>query len=83
MFLGQMGFLSGSSFIFLLKSVFGECQGIRGVLVRLTTCKRLTNSLPKLSLVTLSPPETAGQQVGRIYGGPLSISKPFHFLGIP
>ena len=32
---------------------------ISGVLVRLTTCKRLTNSLPKLSL-TLSPPETAG-----------------------
>ena len=30
------------------------------VLVRLTTCKRLTNSLPKLSLITLSPPETAG-----------------------
>ena len=29
-------------------------------LVRLTTCKRLTNSLPKLSLITLSPPETAG-----------------------
>ena len=33
---------------------------ISGVLVRLTTCKRLTNSLPKLSLITLSPPETAG-----------------------
>ena len=37
-------------------------------LVRLTTCKRLTNSLPKLSLITLSPRETAGKQVGRIYG---------------
>ena len=32
------------------------------------TCKRLTSSLPKLSLITLSPPETAGSQVGRIYG---------------
>ena len=30
--------------------------GISGVLVRLTTCKRLTNSLPKLSLInTLLP----------------------------
>ena len=39
---------------------FGSCvQGIRGVLVRLTTCKRLTNSLPKLNLITLPPPETA------------------------
>ena len=28
------------------------CSGIRGVLVRLTTCKKLTNSLPKLSLIT-------------------------------
>ena len=28
---------------------------ISGVLVRLTTCKRLTNSLPKLSLITLVP----------------------------
>ena len=35
---------------------------------RLTTCKRLSTSLPKLSLVTLFPPETAGYQVGRIYG---------------
>ena len=34
----------------------------------MTTCKRLTNSLPKLSLITLSPPETAGYQVCRIYG---------------
>ena len=33
---------------------------VAGVLVRLTTCKRLTDSLPKLSLITLSPPETAG-----------------------
>ena len=31
-----------------------------GVLVRSTTCERVTNSLPKLSLLTLSPPETAG-----------------------
>ena len=36
--------------------------------MRLTTCKRLTNSLPKLSLITLPPPETAGYQVGRVYG---------------
>ena len=56
---------------------------ISGVLVRWTTCNWLTNGLPKLSLITLSPPETAGYQVGRIYGGPPSISKPFHFLGIP
>ena len=27
------------------------CEGARGVLVRLTTCKGLTNSLPKLSLL--------------------------------
>ena len=47
-----------------------RCQGISGVLliVRLTTCKRLTNSLPKRSLITLSPHETAGYQVGQIYG---------------
>ena len=28
------------------------CEGISGVLVRLTTCNWLTNSLPKLSLIT-------------------------------
>ena len=28
------------------------CQGLSGVLVRLTTCQRLTNSVPKLSLIT-------------------------------
>ena len=33
---------------------------ISGVLVCLITYKRLTNSVPKLSLTTLSPPETAG-----------------------
>ena len=38
------------------------------VLVRLTTRKRLTNSLPELSLITLPPPETAEYQIGRIYG---------------
>ena len=38
-------------------------------LVHLTTCKkRFTNSLPKLSLIALSPLETAGYQVGRTYG---------------
>ena len=31
-----------------------ECSGISGVLIRLTACKRLTNSLPKLSYITLS-----------------------------
>ena len=36
------------------------CQGISGVLVRLTTCKSVTNSLPKPTLITLSPAETAG-----------------------
>ena len=30
----------------------GFVKVISGVLVRLTTCKRLTNSLPKLSLIT-------------------------------
>ena len=40
--------------------------------------------IPKLGLITLSPPETAGYQVGRIYGCPdLSKSKRLHFLGIP
>ena len=28
-------------------------EEIRGVFVRLTTCKGLTNSLPKLSLITM------------------------------
>ena len=39
-----------------------SCLRISGVLVRLITRQRLTNSLPKLSLnlITLSPPETAG-----------------------
>ena len=56
---------------------------ISRVLVRLTTCNWLTDSLPKVSLITLSPPETAGYQVGRIYGRTCHLSKPFHFLGIP
>ena len=30
------------------------------VLIRLTTCNWLTNSLPKLGLLTLFPPEMAG-----------------------
>ena len=29
-------------------------------IVRLATCKRLTNRLPKLSLITLSPPLNSG-----------------------
>ena len=36
------------------------CLGINGVLVRLTPGKTITNGLPKLSLITLFPPETAG-----------------------
>ena len=37
------------------------CKVISGaLLVRLTTCRRLTDILPKLSLITLLPPETAG-----------------------
>ena len=68
-----------------MHQLFSEpyCQGISGVLVRLTTCKKLTNSLPNLSLITLSPPETAGYQVVRINGRTCQLSKPFHFLGIP
>ena len=39
----------------------GGVEKISEVFVRLTTCKRLTDSVPKLSLITLfSPPETAG-----------------------
>ena len=61
-----------------------HCSGVSGVLVNLTACKRLTDSLPKLRLITLSAPETAEYQVGRIYiRADLSISKRFHFLGIP
>ena len=41
---------------------------LKRVLARLTSCKRLTDCLPKRSLVTISPPETAGYQVGRLYG---------------
>ena len=48
------------------------------------TCKRLTNSLPKLSLLTPPPPETAGYQVGRVYGRTCQHPiKRFHFLGVP
>ena len=67
----------------LLLAIETIVKVISGVLVRLTACKRLTNSLPKLSLITLlPPPETAGQQVGRIYGRTCQLSKPFRFLGI-
>ena len=44
-----------------------NCQGFSGILVRLTTCKRFTDSIPKLSLTTIFPPETAGYQVGQTY----------------
>ena len=56
---------------------------ISGALVRLTTCKRLTKSLSKLSLTTLSPPETAGIAGRPDIRADLSISKRFHFLGTP
>ena len=47
---------------------------ISGVLVCLTTCKRLTHSLPKLSLITvgqwvdhsISTPTGTGNNVGRV-----------------
>ena len=44
------------------RQLVASVKVISGVLliVRLTTCKRLTKSLPKLSLITLPPPETAG-----------------------
>ena len=38
----------------VIATVVLVCQGISGVLVRLTTCAKLTNSLPKLSLITSS-----------------------------
>ena len=59
-----------------------------GVLVRLTTCKRLTDSLPKPSLPcnTLPSPlrRRDSRSAGYSYaGGPVNIRKRFHFLGIP
>ena len=51
-----------------------------GILVRLATCQRLTNSLPKLNFITLSSPETGAYQVGRMYGRTCQLSKPFHSL---
>ena len=44
---------------------------ISGVLVRLTTCKRLTNSSPKLSLITLSLPERRDSRSAEYTGGPV------------
>ena len=35
-------------------------KDISGVLVGLATCKRLADRLPILSVIILSPPETAG-----------------------
>ena len=44
------------------------------MLVRLATCKRLTNSLPKLSLTTLSPPLKRQDSRSTGYtGGPVNI----------
>ena len=85
------GLIGGSyphifSLFFILVSLMGICQSISGVLVRLTTCKRLINCLPKLSLITTY--NTLPPSNGEIAGRPelradLPISKRFHFLGIP
>ena len=50
---------------------YGFCEGISGVLVSLTTCKRLNNSLPTISLETLSSlkrreSSSAGYTGGRV-----------------
>ena len=52
-------------------------------LARLVICTRLTNSLPKLCLITLSPLKRRDSRSAGYAGGPVNISKPFHFLGIP
>ena len=58
------------------------CQGISGVLVRLTTCKRCC-SLPKQSLITLSPPRKRRDSRSAGYtGGPVNIQAVSCFLGI-
>ena len=46
-----------------------------GVLVRLTTCKRLTNSLPKLSLVTVMAPSRTEVGRGETGGGVIFLTK--------
>ena len=58
-------------------------EGISGVFVRLTTCKRLTNSLPKLSKPYNAPPPLK-RRYCRSTGctdGPVNMSKPFFFPG--
>ena len=53
-----------------------------GVLVRSTTCKRLTNSLPKLSLITLVPLKRRDIRSAG-YTAHLCQYPSHHFLGIP
>ena len=48
-------------------------KGISGVLNRLTTCKRLTDSVPKLSLITLSPLNRRDSRSAGYTGGPVNI----------
>ena len=48
-------------------------DGISGVLVRLTTCKRLTNSLPKLSLITFFPLKRRDNRSAGYTSGPVNI----------
>ena len=57
------------------------CQGIGGVLVRLTTCKILTNSLPNLSYIAPPPPGNGGIAGRPDFRADLSMPKRFHFLG--
>ena len=49
------------------------CQGIGGVLVRLTTCKILTNSLPNLSYIAPPPPrKRRDSRPAGFSGGPVN-----------
>ena len=66
---------------YIMASSAALCQGISEVLVRLTTCKRSANSLPKLSLTTLSPPETAGRDRSAGYKGGLVNIQAISFPG--
>ena len=53
-----------------------------GVLVRLTTCEMLTNSLPKLSLITLPPLKRRdSRSAGYIYGRTCQYPSGFIFWG--
>ena len=52
-------FVSSECEFVFLTATNSKGEGISGVLVRLTACKRLTNSLPKLSLINKDPSEIA------------------------